>query len=123
MELFDTLKLILIKLFFIYFFVINFRFKSKIDNQIQKKNFNNKFYFVFVFVLKVIAFICGIVVIFLMTLCIASSNWLTADKYRQGLWEFCLDEGAAQPLPFDLNVEPGCYPGRDVGKFLIIFNH
>lgn len=66
---------------------------------------------------QVIAFVCGIAVIILMTLCIASSNWLTADKYRQGLWEFCVDDGAALPLPFDINVEPGCYPGRDVGEW------
>ncbi|KAI1309423.1 Transmembrane protein 47 [Halotydeus destructor] len=65
--------------------------------------------------LKVIAFICGIIVIFLMVLCLASSNWLTAEKFRQGLWEFCVEEDAPRPLPFDLNVDPGCFPGRDAG--------
>ncbi|KAG8195418.1 hypothetical protein JTE90_013875 [Oedothorax gibbosus] len=62
--------------------------------------------------LKVIAFICGLIVILLMILCLASSNWLTAEKFRQGLWEHCVDYGAVQPLPFDLQVKPGCYPAR-----------
>lgn len=65
--------------------------------------------------LKVIAFICGLIVVLLMILCIASSNWLTAEKFRQGLWEQCVDEGAKQPLPFELKVKPGCYPARRVG--------
>jgi len=65
--------------------------------------------------LKVIAFICGIIVIFLMTLCIASSNWLTAEKFRQGLWEYCIEEDPPEPLPFNLKDGPGCYPGRNVG--------
>ncbi|XP_013780824.1 transmembrane protein 47-like [Limulus polyphemus] len=64
--------------------------------------------------LKVIAFICGLIVILLMILCVASSNWLTADKFRQGLWEHCIDENAPLPLPFDLNAKPGCYKARSV---------
>lgn len=50
-----------------------------------------------------------------MVLCLASSNWLTSDKFRQGLWEYCVEEDAPKPLPFGINSEPGCYPGRDVG--------
>ncbi|RWS25696.1 Transmembrane protein 47-like protein, partial [Leptotrombidium deliense] len=61
----------------------------------------------------VIAFICGIIVIFLLTLCLASSNWLTTDKYREGLWEFCVDENTGTKLPFKLKVGPGCYEGRN----------
>jgi len=64
--------------------------------------------------LKVIAFICGIIVILLMVLCLASSHWLTSDKFRQGLWEFCVEEDAPRPLPFGIKTEAGCYPGRDV---------
>ncbi|RWS16235.1 transmembrane protein-like protein [Dinothrombium tinctorium] len=64
---------------------------------------------------NVIAFICGIIGIFLLTLCLASSHWLTTEKFRQGLWEFCVEKNAPRPLPFDLNVEPGCHWGRDVG--------
>jgi len=63
---------------------------------------------------RVIAFICGLVVLFLMSLTMASSNWLTSDKYRQGLFQFCVDEGAEMPLPFNIpNLQPGCYSGRD----------
>lgn len=51
-----------------------------------------------------------------MSLAIASSNWLTADKYRQGLWEYCIEEDAIRPLPFNLENGPGCYRGRDAGK-------
>lgn len=61
-----------------------------------------------------------------MTLCIASSNWLTADKFRQGLWEYCIEEDAGEPLPFNLKNGPGCYAGRDVGElapncYLVMF--
>lgn len=65
--------------------------------------------------LKVIAFICGLIVILLMILCLASSNWLTAEKFRQGLWEQCIEEDPPLPLPFDLTVKPGCYSARQVG--------
>ncbi|KAL3251564.1 hypothetical protein MRX96_055086 [Rhipicephalus microplus] len=64
--------------------------------------------------LKVFAFICGLIVILLMILCLASSNWLIAHKFRQGLWEQCVEEDAPLPLPFGLNVKPGCYVARTV---------
>ncbi|XP_064460428.1 transmembrane protein 47-like isoform X2 [Ornithodoros turicata] len=64
--------------------------------------------------LKVFAFICGLIVILLMILCLASSNWLIAHKFRQGLWEQCVDEDAPLPLPFGLNAKPGCYVARTV---------
>lgn len=66
--------------------------------------------------LKVFAFICGLIVILLMILCLASSNWLVAHKFRQGLWEQCVEEDAPLPLPFGLNVKPGCYVARTVGQ-------
>ncbi|XP_076319046.1 transmembrane protein 47-like isoform X2 [Tachypleus tridentatus] len=56
--------------------------------------------------IQVISFICGLIVILLMLLCLASSNWLTADKFRQGLWEHCVDEDAPLPLPFHLKAKP-----------------
>ncbi|KAH8040547.1 hypothetical protein HPB51_011243 [Rhipicephalus microplus] len=62
----------------------------------------------------VFAFICGLIVILLMILCLASSNWLIAHKFRQGLWEQCVEEDAPLPLPFGLNVKPGCYVARTV---------
>ncbi|XP_037277881.2 p53 apoptosis effector related to PMP-22 isoform X1 [Rhipicephalus microplus] len=63
---------------------------------------------------RVFAFICGLIVILLMILCLASSNWLIAHKFRQGLWEQCVEEDAPLPLPFGLNVKPGCYVARTV---------
>lgn len=54
--------------------------------------------------LKVFAFICGLIVVLLMILSILSSSWLVAQKYRQGLWEQCVEEGALKPLPFGLEV-------------------
>lgn len=39
-----------------------------------------------------------------MLLSILSSSWLVAQKYRQGLWEQCIEEGAPEPLPFGLEV-------------------
>ncbi|XP_064460427.1 transmembrane protein 47-like isoform X1 [Ornithodoros turicata] len=63
---------------------------------------------------QVFAFICGLIVILLMILCLASSNWLIAHKFRQGLWEQCVDEDAPLPLPFGLNAKPGCYVARTV---------
>uniref|UniRef100_T1JJY3 Uncharacterized protein n=1 Tax=Strigamia maritima TaxID=126957 RepID=T1JJY3_STRMM len=65
--------------------------------------------------LKVIAFICGLIVILLMILCLASSYWLTADRFRQGLWEHCVDEYAPTPLPFNITDDPGCYRARSMG--------
>ncbi|XP_003738243.1 transmembrane protein 47 [Galendromus occidentalis] len=64
--------------------------------------------------LKVFAFICGLIVTLLMLLSILSSSWLVAQKYRQGLWEQCIEEGALEPLPFGLEVGPGCYAARNV---------
>lgn len=63
--------------------------------------------------LKVIALICNIFVNFLMLLCLISTNWLTTTKYRQGLWQYCIDTDSPRPLPFDLKDEDGCYFGRD----------
>uniref|UniRef100_A0A1W7R9E9 Transmembrane protein 47 n=1 Tax=Hadrurus spadix TaxID=141984 RepID=A0A1W7R9E9_9SCOR len=65
--------------------------------------------------LKVIAFICGLIVILLMILCLASSNWLTSDKFRQGLWEQCIEQDAPQPLPFGVENKAGCYTVRAKG--------
>lgn len=69
----------------------------------------------FIFSLQVIAFICGCIVILLMVLSLASTNWLTSDKFRQGLWNYCVEEDAPRPLPFNIDPTPGCFPGRDVG--------
>lgn len=64
--------------------------------------------------LKVIAFICGIIVVILMVLALASTDWLMAAGFREGLFVHCIEDDAIPPLPFNLDGQPGCYPSRDV---------
>ncbi|KAL0268803.1 UNVERIFIED_CONTAM: hypothetical protein PYX00_010616 [Menopon gallinae] len=64
--------------------------------------------------LKVIAFICGMIVIILMIMALASSDWLMSDGWRQGLFAHCIGEKAPPPLPFNVVDPPGCYKARDV---------
>ncbi|XP_059615575.1 transmembrane protein 47 isoform X1 [Phlebotomus argentipes] len=63
--------------------------------------------------LKVIAFICGLIVIILMIMALASTDWLMAEGWRQGLFVHCIEEDVVPPLPFNLQDPPGCYPSRD----------
>ncbi|XP_015110168.1 transmembrane protein 47 isoform X1 [Diachasma alloeum] len=64
---------------------------------------------------QVIAFICGVIVIILMIMGLASTDWLMAIGWRQGLFFHCIDIGAPTPLPFNVAASAGCYPARDVG--------
>ncbi|XP_061402210.1 transmembrane protein 47 isoform X1 [Musca vetustissima] len=64
--------------------------------------------------LKVIAFICGVIVILLMIMALASTDWLMAEGWRQGLFVHCIEEDVLPPLPFNIIDPPGCYPSRDV---------
>ncbi|XP_055633363.1 transmembrane protein 47 isoform X2 [Toxorhynchites rutilus septentrionalis] len=64
--------------------------------------------------LKVIAFICGVIVIILMILALTSTDWLMAENWRQGLFVHCIEEDYDPPLPFNLQDPPGCYSSRDV---------
>lgn len=64
--------------------------------------------------LKVIALICNLFVNLLMILCLLSTNWLTTTKYRQGLWQYCIDVDSPRPLPFGITDEDGCHWGREV---------
>ncbi|GAB6031351.1 hypothetical protein CHUAL_009137 [Chamberlinius hualienensis] len=63
----------------------------------------------------VIAFICGLIVLLLMILCLASPDWLLADRFRQGLWVHCISQDAPLPLPFNLTERGGCFTVRSVG--------
>nr|CAD7572555.1 unnamed protein product [Timema californicum] len=63
---------------------------------------------------QVIAFICGLIVIILMIMALASTDWLMATGWRQGLFIHCIAEGAPTPLPFNMQDPPGCYQARDV---------
>ncbi|XP_043501388.1 transmembrane protein 47 isoform X1 [Polistes fuscatus] len=63
---------------------------------------------------QVIAFICGVIVILLMIMGLASTDWLMALGWRQGLFVHCIEEGAPTPLPFNMPDPQGCYQARDV---------
>jgi PMP-22/EMP/MP20/Claudin family len=72
--------------------------------------------------LKVIAFICGIIVIILMVMALTSNDWLLADGWRQGLFMHCVGVNASLPLPFNIvakaGVESGwCEASRDECEF------
>ncbi|CAG9125602.1 unnamed protein product [Plutella xylostella] len=61
---------------------------------------------------QVIALICGLLVVILMVLGLASADWLMAAGWRQGLFMHCVDVDAPAPLPFDIVAQPGCYAAR-----------
>ncbi|KAH8310871.1 hypothetical protein KR044_003340, partial [Drosophila immigrans] len=65
--------------------------------------------------LKVIAFICGVIVVVLMIMALASTDWLMAAGWRQGLFVHCIEEDSMAPLPFNIQDPPGCYWTRDIG--------
>lgn len=69
--------------------------------------------------LQVIAFICGVIVVFLMFLALTSTDWLMAESWRQGLFVHCIEEDYTPPLPFNLQDPPGCYPSRDAAYIKI----
>lgn len=50
-----------------------------------------------------------------MVLALASTDWLMAAGFREGLFLHCIEDDAIPPLPFGLDGPPGCYPSRDVG--------
>ncbi|KAL4707779.1 hypothetical protein ACJJTC_001725 [Scirpophaga incertulas] len=67
---------------------------------------------VFLVNFQVIALICGLLVVILMVLGLASADWLMAAGWRQGLFMHCIDPEAPTPLPFDITAQPGCYAAR-----------
>ncbi|KAH8251561.1 hypothetical protein KR038_001959 [Drosophila bunnanda] len=69
----------------------------------------------FTFIPQVIAFICGVIVVVLMIMALASTDWLMASDWRQGLFVHCIDDDSVTPLPFNVQDPPGCYWTRDIG--------
>lgn len=57
-----------------------------------------------------------------MILCLLSTNWLTTLKYRQGLWQYCIDVDSPRPLPFGLDDHDGCHWGRNAGMFFFLIS-
>lgn len=66
--------------------------------------------------LKLIASICGVMVILLMVIGILSPDWLLSVGWRQGLISHCWEKDAPRPLPFHFpaNEPEGCLPARNV---------
>ncbi|KAF7989095.1 hypothetical protein HCN44_007405 [Aphidius gifuensis] len=73
--------------------------------------------------LKLIAFICGVMVILLMIIGILSPDWLLSVGWRQGLLSHCWERDAPKPLPFNFptNEPEGCLPARKVTYIGIAF--
>lgn len=69
---------------------------------------------------QVIAFICGFIVIILMVLALASTDWLMAAGFREGLFLHCIEDDAIPPLPFNMEGPAGCYASRDVGECAVL---
>ncbi|KAL3268902.1 hypothetical protein HHI36_007989 [Cryptolaemus montrouzieri] len=44
---------------------------------------------------------------------LASTDWLMAAGWRQGLFMHCIEANAPYPLPFNMQEPPGCYQSRD----------
>ncbi|KDR21444.1 transmembrane protein 47 isoform X3 [Zootermopsis nevadensis] len=63
---------------------------------------------------QVIAFICGLIVIILMIMALASTDWLMSIGWRQGLFIHCIEDNSPMPLPFNVQDPPDCYQARDV---------
>lgn len=59
-----------------------------------------------------------------MIMALASTDWLMAEGWRQGLFVHCIEEDVLPPLPFNIIDPPGCYPSRDVCKYspLLLFS-
>lgn len=51
-----------------------------------------------------------------MILALASTDWLMAEGWRQGLFVHCIEKDGVQPMPFNINDPPGCYKSRDSGE-------
>ncbi|TRY79648.1 hypothetical protein TCAL_06589 [Tigriopus californicus] len=65
--------------------------------------------------MKVIAFTCCFITTFFMVACCATTDWVMAEGWREGLWEQCVDDGAPTPLPFGQKPVPGCHRAHDAG--------
>lgn len=66
--------------------------------------------------LKVIAFLLGVFVVILMIMSLTSTDWLLTTGYRQGLFFYCVSEGAVAPLPFEVDNIAGCHESRNKCK-------
>ncbi|GAV07862.1 hypothetical protein RvY_17646-2 [Ramazzottius varieornatus] len=57
----------------------------------------------------VVAFVCGLAVLVLLLIALASSTWLDSEGFQQGLWFYCVRQGFEGPLPPLIPERVGCH--------------
>jgi len=65
--------------------------------------------------MKVIAFTCCSITVFLLIAAVSSSDWVSSDGWREGLFVQCINPGAPTPLPFGADPVPGCHRAHSAG--------
>merc|ERR1712077_7690 len=65
--------------------------------------------------MKVIAFTCCAITVFLMLASLGAADWVQAEGWREGLFTQCVKAGAATPLPFEGDPTPGCRKAHSAG--------
>jgi len=65
--------------------------------------------------MKVIAFTCCTITVFLMIAAVSCSDWVNSEGWREGLFVQCIDDGAPTPLPFGAEAIPGCHKAHSAG--------
>ena len=65
---------------------------------------------------QVIAFTCCCITVLLLLASTATSDWMLADGWREGLFMQCISVGAPTPLPFEMEGVPGCSKARSASK-------
>merc|ERR1711899_549971 len=65
--------------------------------------------------MKVIAFTCCAITVFLMLASLGAADWVQAEGWREGLFTQCVKAGAATPLPFNGDPTPGCRKAHSSG--------
>ena len=52
---------------------------------------------------------------FLLIAAVSSSDWVSSDGWREGLFVQCINPGAPTPLPFGADPAPGCHRAHSAG--------
>ena len=52
---------------------------------------------------------------FLLIAAVSSSDWVSSDGWREGLFVQCINPGAPTPLPFGADPVPGCHRAHSAG--------
>jgi len=65
--------------------------------------------------MKVIAFTCCTLTVFLMIGSVSCSDWVNSEGWREGLFVQCIDKGAPTPIPFGTAPTPGCHRAHSAG--------